>query len=155
MLHIPALWYFDISLAYPQRFYRLKLVVILPMFYVTATFVKYCYITDSWLFWLTSLYVLCGMLIVRGKCETGLLNNEQKNNITCLTKKAIVWYCCSFFQHTNRYCKMLRPFYIVFVLLNRSYSLIRPSSRNITGRSIKSVVEVILPASQQNMYTGM
>ena len=42
-------WYFDISVTYPQGFHKCYNT---PMFYVAAIFVKYCYTTDSWLFWL-------------------------------------------------------------------------------------------------------
>ena len=48
--YIPALWYFGTSVTYPPWFRWVKLVVIPPpMFYIAATFVKYCYTTGSWL----------------------------------------------------------------------------------------------------------
>ena len=75
MLHIPALWYFDISEISPYIFRRFKFAIILPMFCIAAIFVKYCYTTVSWLLKCMSWFVLFRMLITRGKnhCEMGLL----------------------------------------------------------------------------------
>ena len=47
MLYIPALWYFDTSVIYPQWFRRFKFVIIPPRFCFAAVFVKYCYTNPS------------------------------------------------------------------------------------------------------------
>ena len=61
---MPALQYFDISVTYPQGF---QICYNNPMFYVAAIFVKYCYTTGSWLFWVVTKYALFGLLTARGK----------------------------------------------------------------------------------------
>ena len=47
MLHIPALWYFHISVICPHRFRSVKFVITPSC--IAAIFVKYCFTNVSWL----------------------------------------------------------------------------------------------------------
>ena len=48
MLRIPALWYFDTPVTYPNDFAEWNLLLY-PTFCIAAIFVKYCYTASSWL----------------------------------------------------------------------------------------------------------
>ena len=87
------------------------------MFYIAAIFVKYCYRTGSWLFWLMSLYTMFGLLTARGKIivEKVLLNFPQVcsrgSNWHEVMFQVMAWLCVdcdlvSDFQIHTPFCRV-------------------------------------------------
>ena len=84
MLHIPALWYFDTSVTYPQWFRRVKFVLIPPRFvqqqYLLNIVIQPAVGCYNW--WAN---IQCSGLSPLGeiRCETGLLTHRHQPCRTC------------------------------------------------------------------------
>ena len=81
------------------------------MFYIAAIFVKYCYTTGSWLFWLMSQYMLFRLLTTRGEI---IVKPAYWITLSVHTHQQLTRD--SFHKRSDSHVKMI--FVIIFIPLN-------------------------------------
>ena len=85
MFHIPALWYFGISVIYPQGFRRVKFVIIPPCFIKQQYLLKVVIQAEVRCIWANSRCTGCSPL-GETHCETGLMT------VTHQQARYTTWY---------------------------------------------------------------